>query len=107
MSMSSGWVRNFAGSAPAGAAGFATSATGGGGGGGSFLGAAPRKRVDVAILVAATRMCRCMFALSYKRKGPRAENTTQDARPDWSPTKSTKWVRWVGFSRLFRPGALI
>src|SRR5688572_33022736 len=63
MSMASGWVMNCLGSAPVGSAGFA-SATGAGAGGSSFFPHPARNVVDAAILVIATKRCRCMVALS-------------------------------------------
>src|SRR5688572_22707789 len=63
MSMASGWVMNCLGSAPVGSAGFA-SAMGAGAGGSSFFPHPARNVVDAAILVIATKKCRCMVALS-------------------------------------------
>src|SRR5687767_5154978 len=63
MSIASGWVRNCAGSAPAGFAGSAATA-GGGGGASSFFPHAVRKVADAAILVIATNNFRCINALS-------------------------------------------
>src|SRR4051812_39858839 len=72
MSMASGWVRNSFGSAPAGSAGFGASAMGAGAGASSFLPHPARKVVDAAILVIATKRCRCMVALSLdgRVRGP-------------------------------------